>query len=163
MDPDMPQNKLWVTLASIVLAGAVLLFIVDRASHEKGIVRQQAESSQYASTFNVDAKGLAKPTSTNFVYRVVGAQGTTATITYAEQSGAHVTVTHARLPWSIAIARQGGTDLPPKYGMAPFVEVQANTHNANATVTCQAFARGTLNDQETNKGQYVTVSCGFAF
>jgi hypothetical protein len=161
MDPDMQQNKLWVTLVSIVLIGVVLVFIVDRASHERDSVTQQAESSQYASTFHIDSKGLAKPTKTNFVYRVVGAQGTTATITYATQSGTHVTIAHARLPWSIAVARP--VDLPTRDGLSPSVEVQANNQNASATVTCQAFAQGKLNDQETNTGAYVTVSCGFAF
>jgi hypothetical protein len=100
---------------------------------------------------------------TNFVYRVVGPRGTTANITYADQLGTHVTIARARLPWSIALARPGGTSLPPRDGPSPFVEVRANNQNAKVTVTCQAFALGKLNDQETNTGQYVTVSCGFAF
>jgi len=157
----MQQNKLWVSLISIVVAGAVLLFVVDRASHERSTVSQQTESSQYASTFHIAAKGLPKLTKTNFVYRVVGPRGTTATITYSNQLGSHFTVAHATLPWSIAVARPVG--LPARDGLSPSVEVRSNNQNANSTVTCQVFAQGKLNDQETNTGPYVTVSCGFEF
>jgi ABC-type nickel/cobalt efflux system permease component RcnA len=157
------QNKFWVSVLSIVLIGVVALFVISRATHERRIEQAQAASNQYASTFHIDTKGLAVPTSTNFVYRVVGPPGATATIDYSKQSGEHDVVSHVKLPWSISLPAQVSAKQSPSYGLSPYVEAQTDTHGAKTQVTCQAFADGKLNDQETNSGPYVTVSCGFPF
>jgi hypothetical protein len=158
----MQQNKLWVSVLSILVTGGLLLFVLSHLSHD----RQNdalAASGEHATSFHIIGKGLAKPTSTNYVYRVVGPPGTTATITYTNQDGSHGTVEHAALPWSIATVTTDGPDLPVGAGQPPYVEAKINSHGHNAKVTCQAFGDGKLSDQETAIGSYVTISCGFPY
>lgn len=163
MQPPDQSNKLWVSVLSIILAGVVTVFLVSRATRVRSGEATQSEDGQYASSFPIHVKGLANPTPTNYVYRVIGPRGTTVTITYVNQNGSSGSVTNAKLPWSIATTTTDGPGFPKGSGMPPYIDVHANTHGRNATVTCQAFGDGSLADQETNTAIGVYVTCGVPF
>ena len=159
-----PQSgKLWVSLLSVVVGGVVVAFLVSHVASVRARLGSSSETGQHATSFAIHSKGLAMPTSTNYVYRVIGPPGTTATISYVNQNGSTGEVEHATLPWSIATTSTDGPGLPKGSGQPPYVEVHANTHGKNARVTCQAFGDGALEDQETNTAIGVYVTCGVPF
>jgi hypothetical protein len=162
VEPSPQQGKLWVSLLGVVVAGGVVVLIISQVPRDRAI-DQAAASSQQHTTFPIRNKGLAVPTSTNYVYRVVGPPGTTATISYVNQDGTDGYIKRVTLPWSIATTTSDGPGLPKGSGQPPFVEARTNTRSSNAKVTCQSYGDGTLTDQETATGSYVTVSCGFAY
>jgi hypothetical protein len=162
----MKRGNLMVSVLTILVSAGVVLFLVSHASRDRLRNESLAVSGERATKFPINGKGLAIPTSTNYVYRVVGPPGTTATITFVKQIGENGYVRHAVLPWSIAIATVVGTQkypLPAGSGMPPYVVAHTNAHGPNAQVTCQAFGDGKLLDQESAVGNDVIVSCGVAF
>lgn len=155
------QGKLWVSLLGVVIAGAVVLFLGSRIGGARAS-DETAASAQRPTSFPIHAKGLAVPTSTNYVYRVIGPPGTTASISYTNQDGTHGYLKRVVLPWSIATTTSDGPGLPKGSGQPPFVDARTDTKSSAARVTCQSYGDGTLTDQETATGSYVAVSCGFA-
>jgi hypothetical protein len=145
-------------LIGFVIAAIIFWFLV---SHP-GFARSNASSSpeEHATSFSLTVKGLATPTATNFVYRVIGPPGTTAAITYSNQDGTTGYVKHAVLPWSIATAASLGGGLPAGSGLPPYISVRTNARGAKGPDTCQAFGDGTLFDQETSDDGATTISCG---
>jgi CDP-diglyceride synthetase len=146
-------------LIGLVVALTIFWFLV---SH-RGVGVLASTPGEHATTFAIKAKGFATPTATNYVYRVIGPPGTTATISYVNQDGSTGYVQHAVLPWSIATVSSDGPDLPAGAGQPPYVYVHTNASGANAQITCQAFGDGTLSDQETSNAGAGIVSCGFPF
>jgi hypothetical protein len=158
----MNQSKLWVSMLSVLVIGALLVFVVSRAAHDR-VNHSYGVPTQQATKFPINVKGLAIPTSTNYVYRVVGPPGTTARISYVDQDGSDGNVTHAVLPWSISTVTSDGAGLPAGDGQPAYVQANTDAKAPNARVTCQAFADGKLVDQETATGSYAIVSCGFPY
>jgi hypothetical protein len=152
------QSKFWVSALSVLVVGALAVFIISKAAHDR---RDQSFGvpTQTATKFKINPRGLAIPTSTNYVYRVVGPKGTTARITYTEPDGESGNLTGAAMPWSIAIPApaSAGPD------QQPYVQANTNAQSSNARVTCQAFQNGKLIDQETATGSYSVVYCGFPY
>jgi len=133
-------------------------------SHQQVIASAitQARLGEHATSFPVDAKGLATPTKLNYVYRVIGPAGVTAKITWVNQSATTGQDLQARLPWSVATTTNPGVDFPAGAGQPAYVDIRLNTHGKSATVTCQAFDHGVLYDQETSTGVDMVLTCGTA-
>jgi hypothetical protein len=148
-------------LIGFVIASTLVWFLI---SH-RGIVPSNTSSSpeEHPTSFALNVKGLAAPTATNYVYRVIGPPGTTATITYTNQDGSSGNVKHAVLPWSIATVTTDGSGLPAGSGMPPYISIRTNARGANGPITCQAFGDGKLSDQETSDEGATVISCGFPY
>ena len=152
-------------LIGFVIAMSIVWFLIGHRGSIPGSVSTSPE--EHATTFALNVKGLAKPTATNYVYRVVGPSGATATITYVEQNGTAVTVRDAVLPWSVATATRvapGTYELPAGSGQLPYVVAHLTSRLASSVrMTCQAIGDGKLNDQETTDASATIVSCGFPY
>jgi hypothetical protein len=146
-------------LIGFVIAMTVLWYLV---SH-RGVDYAGSTPGEHATSFALKFKGIANPTATNYVYRVVGPPGTTATISYINQNGSSGDVKDVVLPWSIATVSSAGPDLPADAGQPPYVYVHTNASGANAKITCQAFGDGKLADQETSNAGSGIVWCGFPY
>jgi len=162
----LPANaKGWVGvvggLIGLVIGLSLFYFILG---HKADISSRLASTrrGEHSTSFPIDVRGLAMPTKVNYVYRVVGPVGTTAKIAYVNQDGTMGEVKQASLPWSVSTTTSLGNGLPAGSGQPAYVDIQLNTHGKSSTVTCQAFADGTLDDQETSTGVDLILTCGFA-
>ncbi|HEY5437920.1 MAG TPA: MmpS family transport accessory protein [Acidimicrobiales bacterium] len=146
-------------LIGLVVGLTIFWYLVSHRS----IDYSASAAGEHATTFALKVKGLATPTATNYVYRVIGPPHTTATITYVNQDGSSGEVQGVTLPWSIATVTSDGPGLPAGSGQSPYVSVRTNASAANTQITCQAFGDGKLFDQETSNTGAGIVSCGFPY
>ena len=148
-------------LIGLVIAATIFWYLF----FHHGVITANTSSTpeEHATTFALNVKGLATPTATNYVYRVIGPPGTTASITYVNQDGSTGVVKHAVLPWSIATVTSDGGGLPAGSGQPPYISIRTNVRGANGPVTCQAFGDGKLFAQETTDKGATIVSCGFPY
>jgi hypothetical protein len=150
-----------------VLIGAVALLALTvvltfGVGHEPkvGFTDNDPNMPERATSFPLNVKGLAVPTSKNIVYRVVGTPGTTAEISFQDPYGSEHIV-DAKLPWSIALTPTAA-DPPIGSPHTIYVEANTNSHGLDAQVTCQVIVLGKRDDQETVKAVDAVVMCGTA-
>jgi hypothetical protein len=146
-------------LIGLVIAFAIFWFLISHRS----VDYSASAAGEHTTSFAITFKGRAMPTATNYVYRVIGPPGTTATITYVNQDGSSGDVQNVALPWSIATVTSDGPGLPAGSGQSPYISVRTNASAADTQITCQAFGDGKLFDQETSNTGSGIVSCGFPY
>ena len=146
-------------LIGLLIPALIFWFLVGRHGTKGG--NTSSTSEEHATTFALNTKGMATPTATNYVYRVVGPPGSTATIRYVRQDTSTGNVKHAVLPWSIATATSASPGVMAGGGQPPYVSIRFNASGAMGPVTCQVIADGTLFDQETANVGATTLTWGF--
>lgn len=145
-------------LIGLVVGLTIMWYLISHRGTDYSV----SPPGEHATSFVIKVKGLANPTATNYVYRVIGPPHTTATISYVNQDGSTGEVQDVTLPWSIATVTSL-PNLPAGSGQSPYVSVRTNASAANTQITCQAFGDGTLFDQETSNTGAGIVSCGFPY
>ena len=140
-------------LIGIVVAATLFWYVVGHHTSVGGNVSSQL--GERSSSLPVNFKGMAVPTSTNYVYRVVGPLGATAEISYAKPDGSDAQI-RVTLPWSIAVSASVNQSSTRSLF---FVSANSTVRGPGATVTCQTFIHGALVSEETDKGPRSSVVC----